>query len=104
RDGAFREAATGFAEVLRLSRERFPTPPADEVAHRAHWEYQLGEAHFGLGELPAASDHLRQSLALRGRTWRAGRAALAADTVVQLLRQFARRLRPRLRRPADADA
>jgi tetratricopeptide (TPR) repeat protein len=105
RDGAFREAATGFSEVLELSQERFGnTPPPDELARRAHWKRQLGEAHFGLGNLPQAAEHLRDSLALRSRTWRSSIGGRVLDTLTQFVRQLSRRLWSRTRRTDSTDA
>ena len=104
RDGAFREAVTGFTELLQLSRERFRAiVPDHENRRRAHWEYQLGEAHLGVGELPAAVDHLRASLALRGWACRTSKAGQLVDSTLQLLRQFTRRLRPFRRPRGDAE-
>ncbi len=103
RDGAYREAVTGFTELLRLSRERshLPTSTEEEV-RRAHAEYQLGEAHFGLGELPASLTNLRLSLASHGRPQRRSSLGLLLDTFLQVGRQFARRLLPWRNRKRDA--
>jgi class 3 adenylate cyclase/tetratricopeptide (TPR) repeat protein len=104
RDGAFREAVTGFTELLQLSRERFRNiVPPHELDRRAHWEFQLGQAHLGVGDLPAAVKHLRASLALRGRPCRTSRAGQVVDCLAQLLRQFTRRLRPFRRLSGDAE-
>lgn len=104
RDGAFREAVTGFTELLQLSRERFRTiVPPHELNRRAHWEFQLGQAHLGVGDLPAAVEHLRASLALRGRPCRTSRAGQVVDCLAQLVRQLTRRLRPFRRPTGDAE-
>ncbi|HEY1067983.1 MAG TPA: hypothetical protein VGE52_17800, partial [Pirellulales bacterium] len=95
RDGAFREAVTGFSEVLRLSREQTPDRPSQAlVAQRAHWEYQLGQGRFGLGDLPGALDHLRESLRLRKRIARTSKVGLICDSLWLVARQAARRLWP----------
>ncbi|MBA4192186.1 MAG: hypothetical protein C0467_29775 [Planctomycetaceae bacterium] len=98
RDGAFHEAATGFREILHLSHEQFANPSPEEIARRAHWEHQLGEAYFGLGDLPRAAGHFRESLLLRGRTCRSSRPGQVVDTLAQFLRQLSRRMMPRFSR------
>jgi predicted ATPase/class 3 adenylate cyclase len=95
RDGAFREAITGFTELLQSSEARYGTnAPPGEIANRAAWEYQLGEAYFGLGELPLAAEHLRTSLLLRRRTCRHSTSGLVLDGIAQAVLQLTRRLRP----------
>jgi tetratricopeptide (TPR) repeat protein len=95
RDGAFREAATGFTEILEVSRAQYgDAPPPEEATRRAHWEHQLGQAYFGLGDLPQATEHLRKSLELRGWPFRASTKGRIADTLVQFFRQLTHRVRP----------
>ncbi len=105
RDGAFREAVAGFTELLGLSRKRHgDSPPAAVVAARAHWEYRLGEAYFGVGELPAAADHLAAAVALHGRPLRSSAAGVGFDCVAQAAVQLVHRLSPARRRVPTAVA
>ncbi len=99
---ANKEAVEFFGEAIRLA-ER--SPSAFAVQRRARWERLLGEAHFRLGQLAEAREHLQRSLALVGAPVPSG-VATRGKTVLgvagQIIRQAAHRLQPLSTQPAQA--
>ncbi len=90
------EALRFFDEALALA----PPEGALEPARRAAVERQIGEAHFGLGDLAGAREHLVRGLALLGESV-PGPKGLGWATVRELLRQLLRRRR---RAPGPGEA
>jgi class 3 adenylate cyclase len=87
RNGAYQEALRFFSNALALG--------SDETAlRRAHWEFQLGEAYYRLGQSPPSQEHLEAALALFG--WPVPRTPHASLTAIgrEALRQLAHRVWP----------
>ncbi|WP_375769109.1 AAA family ATPase [Archangium gephyra] len=61
--------------------------------HRATWEYLLGEAFFGLGDLARAQEHLHQALRLLGQPLPGKKPAWGGMLLGQMTRQAAHLLR-----------
>jgi tetratricopeptide (TPR) repeat protein len=84
--GAYQEAIGFFTELLNLAQTAIP------AQRRAHWERQLGEAYFSLGNLVEARQRLETAAALVGWPVPASRAqwviALAKEIGRQALHQF----------------
>ena len=89
---ANREAIEFFEEALRLTKGNAVKASA---VQRAHWERQLGEAHYGLGELPKSLDHLKRAIQLMG--WKTPEKGLGLVTALlrEVFKQVRFRMRPR---------
>ena len=67
RTGASREAVDLVNRALALDAANAPPASASQRRLRhARWHRVLGTAHYGLGDLPASSEHARRSLAEAG--------------------------------------
>lgn len=94
---ANREAIEFFEEALRLAKNGEVKTTA---LQRAHWERQLAEAYYGLGELPKSLDHLKQAIHLMGwKTPEKGFGLIAA-----LLSETLKQVRFRIKSKPIADA
>jgi len=58
--GAYQEALGFFGELLKMAGDARP------VAQRAHWERQLGETYYSLGNLAESRKHIEAAVALVG--------------------------------------
>ena len=95
RNYAQREAVRFFDDALHLQSP--PAAPATAAARRrAHWERQLGEAHYRLGRATAAQDHLQAALALLGHRVPSTSAGFAVTVMAESVRQLAHRFLARL--------
>ena len=89
---ANREAIDLFEEALRLAK-------GNEVQvselQRAHWERQLGEAHYGLGELPKSLEHLKRAIHIMG--WKTPEKGLGLITALlgEVFKQVRFRMKPK---------
>ncbi len=90
-EGAYREAADCFREALSLVAGGGATA---EPRQRAHWLRLLGEAHLGLGDLPASRASLEQSVALLGLPVPSSKAGMAVGLLGAIFRQLANRFLP----------
>ncbi len=88
---AYGDAAAHLRRLLAL-----PLPSA--AARRARWERHLGEACYGLGDLPACATHTRRSLDGLGVRLPTTRGGWARAIALAAARQTAARLRDRLGR------
>jgi tetratricopeptide (TPR) repeat protein len=88
--GAYQDAATFLARALALQDPQTSTP-----MQTARLERQLGQASYGLGDLPATRQHLRRAVAILGWPVPTTTARLAVGMLGQVLRQILHRLRPR---------
>ena len=64
--GACREAIELMQRALALDESRADDSPKDRRERHAHWQRVLSFAQFGLGDLPASSEHARRSLGEAG--------------------------------------
>lgn len=112
REGAYQEAVRFFSQAIALDdeqqsrraaatrqanrRERSITDvvlPATqptistEQLRRARWERQLGEAYFGIGDLPQSREHLERAVSLLGWPIPANRTGIMASLVGQILQR-----------------
>jgi tetratricopeptide (TPR) repeat protein len=109
RGGAYQEAVRFFTELLRLANEEDGTQSHEQRAtsnerlmtsdvlrtrqlHRARWERQLGEAYFGLGQLPESRAHLMAASALLNKAMPQTPARIVGGLLGQTLRQTLHRL------------
>jgi len=94
----FSDALKVSGDAGRVSRGDYPSSPATRhpslVFRRARWERQLGESHFGLGNLVESREHFQRALALLGWPAPATRTRLIATLLTQTLRQIAQRVWP----------
>lgn len=95
RDYANQEAVNFFSQALNMVTR--PDAPAivDRVL-QAHWERQLGQAHYGLGHMVEGRTHLMRALALLGYTIPDGFVPQMLKLAWQVLRQVLHRLFPRV--------
>jgi len=93
--GACREAIDLMTRAIALDEARADDSPKARRERHAHWQRVLSFAQFGLGDLPASSEHARRSLGEVGihlpRTPRGWQFRLAGEA----LRQSAHFLLPR---------
>ncbi|HMA38211.1 MAG TPA: adenylate/guanylate cyclase domain-containing protein [Chloroflexia bacterium] len=101
-EGSYQEAVRFFSKALALDEgagagdQESGTGSGDgrpgPVLRRAHWQRQLGEAHYALGHLAAGHTHLEAAVAALGypmpRTQRALITALAAQVGRQALHRL----------------
>ncbi|MGH2593828.1 MAG: adenylate/guanylate cyclase domain-containing protein, partial [Anaerolineae bacterium] len=96
---ANQEALRFFSDALNLVkgaslRLEAASPRVVSTFRKARWERQLGESHFGLGNLVESREHFQRALALLGWPAPATRARLIATVLAQTLRQIAHRIWP----------
>ncbi|HLK92527.1 MAG TPA: protein kinase [Polyangia bacterium] len=89
--GANVEADRLFQEVLELDASASPSQP---TLRRARWLRQRGDALVGLGKMAEGTTHLKESAALLGRPFPAGKGDFARQLMYEILVQVAHRLRP----------
>lgn len=89
---ANREAIEFFEEALRLVKGNEAQVSA---LRRAHWERQLGEAHYGLGELPKSLDHLKRAIQIMGWQTPEKGFGLVSALLREVLRQIRFRMKPK---------
>ncbi|HEY1011668.1 MAG TPA: adenylate/guanylate cyclase domain-containing protein, partial [Herpetosiphonaceae bacterium] len=97
RSGAYQEARGFFSEAIQLAEQaagRLAEPPP--VFRRAHWERQLGEALYGLSNMPESRRHLEESAKLLGFAAPGGSAGLVAGLLGHTALQIAHLGLPRL--------
>jgi class 3 adenylate cyclase/tetratricopeptide (TPR) repeat protein len=94
RAGAHLEAAGIFERALELEPQAAP-------ARRARWERRRGDARFGLGALPAASESMGRCLALLGHPVPHSRPGWSLFIIVRLATQPIRSLLGGLRARDD---
>lgn len=100
---ANREAVRFLGHALELADALGEASPVRPL-RRARWQRQMGEAYYGLGELPRARGCLEAALALLGHPLPASRRRMAASLLFEIGRQTGRRLMPRMMRtPADQE-
>jgi tetratricopeptide (TPR) repeat protein len=87
--GAYQDAAVLLGRALALY-----DPQATPPMQIARLERQLGQASYGLGDLPATRQHLRRAVAILGWPVPTTAARLAIGLLGQVLRQALHRLRP----------
>ncbi|MCB0212683.1 MAG: AAA family ATPase [Anaerolineae bacterium] len=86
-----RRQATSNRRAGQVEREPFDTaaaaqpPIALDALRRARWERQLGEAYFGLGDLPRSREYLERAVRLLGWPIPAHRTGIMASLVGQIL-------------------
>lgn len=86
--GAYQEAIDFFTELLKIA---IDIAPADR---RAHWERQLGEAYFSLGNIIESRKHLERAVALTGQPMPATRSAWVMALAQEIGRQILHQLWP----------
>jgi hypothetical protein len=91
RGGAFAEAVRFFQEALALTG---PARAEREQWRQAHWERQLGEALYGLGQTVESQAHFARALALLHLPVPTSQAALVVNLLGQVVRQGWHRVRP----------
>ncbi|MGH2606295.1 MAG: hypothetical protein ACRDG5_06855, partial [Anaerolineales bacterium] len=69
---------------------------------RAHLERLLGEAYYGLGDIPQSRDHLAHAVALLGWAIPRGNRRIVLALAAELVRQLTHRLFPGRRVPASS--
>ena len=94
------EAIRFFTDALDLHAAQEPAlgegrPWTEGQRRRAHWEQQLGEAHFRLGNAASARQHLQRCVALLGHPVAGSPRTLPLRLVGAVVRQVAHRLSPR---------
>jgi tetratricopeptide (TPR) repeat protein len=89
---ANREAIDFFEEALRLAQGNQVKASA---LQRAHWERQLAEAHYGLGELPKSLEHLKSAIHIMG--WKTPEKGFGLVTALlrEVFKQVRFRMKPR---------
>jgi tetratricopeptide (TPR) repeat protein len=89
---ANREAMDFFEEALRLAKS---SEVKASALQRAHWERQLAEAHYGLGELPKSLEHLKRAIHIMG--WKTPEKGLGLVTALlrEVFKQVRFRMKPR---------
>ncbi len=89
---ANREAVDYFEEALSFVRQG---KMKIVQLRQAHWERQVAEAYYGLGELPKSLDHLKQSIKLMG--WQTPEAGVGLVTALlgEVFKQVRFRMRPK---------
>ncbi|QRN97848.1 AAA family ATPase [Archangium violaceum] len=92
RIGANTEAA-GYLEKALAMEARHAEAPA-RGHRRASWEYLLGEAFFGLGDLARAREHLHRALEVLGQPLPRMKPAWGGLLLGQMTRQLAHMLLP----------
>lgn len=95
RDYANQEAVDFFSQALSMV-TRSEAPVQVDRVRQAHWERQLGEAHYGLGRMVEGRKHLMSALALVGYSVPNGFGLQVLRLVQQVLRQVLHRLFPRV--------
>jgi class 3 adenylate cyclase/tetratricopeptide (TPR) repeat protein len=88
---ANREAIEFFEEALRLARSE---PVKVSALRRAHWERQLAEAYYGLGDLPKSLEHLKRSINIMGWQTPEKGLELATSLLGEVIKQIGFRIRP----------
>ena len=89
---ANREAIDYFDEALSYVEQNKVNVPR---LRQAHWERQLAEAHYGLGELPKSLAHLKMAIqALGWKTPEAG-AGLVGSLLGEVFKQVRFRIKPK---------
>jgi class 3 adenylate cyclase len=95
RSYANQEAISFFRDLLALhAREG----TADEQTRRARWEWQVGEAHYGLGQLAESRAHLERAAALFEQPLPQGTVRMAFGLLNEIRRQVGHRVRLPLQR------
>jgi class 3 adenylate cyclase/tetratricopeptide (TPR) repeat protein len=88
-----REAVTFFSKALELDARRKDGAPSPRL-RRARWHRGLGDAYYGLGEMPKSREHLKKALALLHKPEPPGRGLLIAGLLWQVLTQVMHRRWP----------
>jgi class 3 adenylate cyclase/tetratricopeptide (TPR) repeat protein len=89
---ANREAIEFFEEALRLAKSNELNVSA---LRRAHWERQLAEAHYGLGELPRSLEHLKKAINTLGWKTPEKGFGLTAALLGEVIKQIRFRIKPK---------
>jgi class 3 adenylate cyclase/predicted ATPase len=97
--GAYLEAVNFFDEAVRISEHDHKSINVESI-HRARWEYQLGEAHIGLGAMAQSGKHLEKSVELLGWPSPQQNFALLVSALGQVAKQAWRLIRGTPPRPA----
>ncbi|WKZ41265.1 MAG: adenylate/guanylate cyclase domain-containing protein [Anaerolineales bacterium] len=92
RNFANREAIEFFEEALRLTKSGEVQVTA---LQRAHWERQLAEAHYGLGELPHSLAHLKRALNILGWKTSDKGFGMIASLLGEAIKQVRFRINPK---------
>ena len=74
---ANREAIDFYEEAIRLTQNNNVKV---SVLRHAHWERQLAEAYYGLGDLPKSLDHLKRAINIMG--WRTPEKGFGTRNIV----------------------
>src|SRR5260221_5061864 len=99
--GAYEEAIRWFGQGIQAAAQLGIT----DKLRLAHWERQLGEAYYGLGNLSACQQHLNRTLELIDRPMPSRRGQWVANLLGQVFVQVGHRLLPiRFTRNARAKA
>lgn len=97
RGGSYQESVRFFSEALVISGERFGVNAENNLnpqgSLHAQWERQLGEAHYGLGNLEESRVHLEKALAILGVPFPETRRKLALSLIKQAGLQTLHRVR-----------
>jgi class 3 adenylate cyclase/tetratricopeptide (TPR) repeat protein len=92
RNFANREAIEFFGEAKRLVKSGDVNVTA---LQRAHWERQMAEAHYGLGELPHSLEHLKRALKILGWKTPDKGFGLIAALLREVIKQIRFRIKPK---------
>ncbi|MBM2848389.1 MAG: putative adenylate/guanylate cyclase [Anaerolineales bacterium] len=108
--GAYQEAVSFFSEALRLEVEQRQRrtwerrssqiasasvlSPSRVRLQRGRWMRRLGEARYGLGQLPECRQHLERAVAILGQPMPATPVQLAIGLSGQIARRLLRRVWP----------
>jgi class 3 adenylate cyclase/tetratricopeptide (TPR) repeat protein len=98
--GAYLESANCFEKAIHISEQDRKNSSVSEI-QRARWEYQLGEAHIGLGALDRSREHFERSAELLGWPSPQRMSALLGSLLLQVSTQVWRLLRVAPPRPAQ---
>lgn len=91
--GAYQEAVAFFSQVLALHTPKAQVPRMQ----LARWYRQLGEAHYGLGQLPESQHQLMQAITTLGHPIPKNEHIIAIKLAFQGLKQLWHRLQPHRR-------
>ncbi|MEI7556465.1 adenylate/guanylate cyclase domain-containing protein [Candidatus Chlorohelix sp.] len=89
RGGSYQESVRFFSEALIIFGERFGVGAnsgnnlTSQALINAQWERQLGEAHYGLGNLDESRIHLEKALSILGVPFPETRRKLALSLIKQ---------------------
>ncbi len=96
---ANQEVVKFLQQAIELDRR---TPGFADDFRRACWHRQMGEAHYGLSEIPPSLACFREALRLLRQPLPSGAVPTLGASLWEFARQFAHRLLPRRPLPADS--